>query len=65
MARKKARAPKHEDPVVAQLDQIKRLLVLQLVVSGTKANQIAAVLGVSKATVSGLVPARMITKSGA
>jgi IS30 family transposase len=53
---------KHEDPVVAQLDDIKRLIMLQLIASGVTATQLAKVLGVSKATISGLVPARDIQK---
>jgi DNA-directed RNA polymerase specialized sigma subunit len=64
MARKK-RVRKHADPVVEQLDQIKRLIMLRLIVTDTKANTIAKVLGVGKATVSRLVPARLIKKRGA
>lgn len=55
-------AKKPNDPVVEQLEAIKRLLVLSVIVSGVKASKVAKVLGVSKATVSGMVPARLINK---
>lgn len=64
MARRKRAQPQHEDPVVEQLDQIKRLLMLELIVSGIQAKDIATVLGVGKSTISGLVPARAIKKRG-
>jgi hypothetical protein len=49
-------------PVAEQLDQIKRLLMLQLIASGVEAKSVAKVLGVSKGTISGIVPARLIKK---
>jgi transposase len=64
MAKKKRAKAKHEDPVVEQLDQLKRLVMLQMVVSGVQANQIAKVLGVSKSVISGIVPARLLKKRG-
>jgi hypothetical protein len=57
--RKKAR---NVDPVVAQLDEIKRLTMLQLIASGVQANLIAKVLGVSKSVISGIVPARLLKR---
>jgi hypothetical protein len=50
------------DPVVTQLEDIKRLLVLQLVVAGVQAQLVGKVLGVSKQTISGMVPARLIKR---
>ena len=40
------------DPVVKELDAVKRLLVLQLLTSGVQANIVAAALGVAKSSVS-------------
>jgi predicted transcriptional regulator len=57
-----AKQKKPKDPVVEQLEAIKRLLALSVIASGVKANSVAKVLGVSKATVSGMVPARLIKK---
>lgn len=65
MASRKRAQARHEDPVVEQLDQIKRLLMLGLIVSGIQAKDIATVLGVHKSTISGLVPARAIKKRDA
>jgi hypothetical protein len=59
VAKGKARA-KHVDPVVDQLDQIKRLIMLQLLMSGVKATQIAKALGVNKSVISGIIPIRSI-----
>jgi len=50
------------DPVVKELDAVKRLLVLQLLTSGVQANIVAAALGVAKSSVSKLVPARKVKK---
>ena len=50
------------DPVAAELDAIKRLLVLQLITSGIQAKDIAAALGVDQSVVSRLVPARKVKK---
>lgn len=65
MAKRKRAKSTHEDPVVEQLDQLKRLVMLQMIASGIQANQIAKVLGVSKSVISGIVPARMIKRRGA
>ena len=45
------------------LEDIKKLLILDLVTHGIQAKDIAVVLGVSKGTISGIVPARQIKKS--
>jgi predicted transcriptional regulator len=55
----KATKPK-ADPLVIELDAIKRLLVLQLITSGVQANDIAAALGVHQSTVSRLIPTRKV-----
>jgi DNA-binding NarL/FixJ family response regulator len=62
VAKAKKKRAKQEDPVVGQLDDIKRLIMLQLIHSGVQANQIATVLDVTKSTISGMVPARIIKK---
>lgn len=60
--KQRSRKTKHEDPSVDQLDQIRKLLILQLVSSGVQANHIALVLGVGKSAISEIVPARLIKK---
>lgn len=42
--------------IVAELKAVKMLLVLQLLRSGVKQSQIAAILGVSDATMSRMMP---------
>lgn len=49
--------------VAAELDAIKKLAILQLLVSGVQATQIAKALGVDKSTISRMVPARGIKKA--
>jgi hypothetical protein len=51
---------KHADPVVEQLDQVKRLIMLQLLASGVEAQDIGKVLGVSKQRMSGIIPVRSL-----
>lgn len=51
------------DAIVKELDAIKKLLILELVASGVQAKDVAKVLGVTKSTVSRLVPARGIRKN--
>ena len=51
-----------EDPVLRELRDIKRLLVLQLISSGVQGAHVAAALQVDAATVSRMVPARRIKK---
>ena len=57
-------ARKPVDPVAKELEAIKKLLILDLVTSGVQAKDIAKVLGVTKSTVSAIVPARGIKKKG-
>jgi DNA-binding NarL/FixJ family response regulator len=53
---------KSNDPVVRELLDVKRLLILQLLAQGTSQDQIASALGVNQSTVSRLVPAGRRTK---
>lgn len=54
-----------KDPVVSNLEDIKRLLMLQLIAAGVQAQTVGKALGVSKQTVSGMIPARALkTKVG-
>ena len=48
------------DPILTELKQIRRLLILQLVNSGVEAQHIAKVLGISKSRLSRIVPARSV-----
>jgi hypothetical protein len=60
MASKKARA-KSADPVVNELESIRRLLMLQLINSGVSAKDIATALGVVKSVVSEALPVRLLS----
>lgn len=62
MATNKKGKDKDLGSVVAELDNIKRLLILQLITSGVQANDIAKALRVAKSTISKLVPAREVKK---
>jgi hypothetical protein len=55
-------ATRTADPVLKELDGIKRLLILGLLTSGVQATDVARALGVDKSAVSRLVPARRIRK---
>lgn len=59
MAKRKAAKPAG-DPLVDEMRAVKRLLVLQLLVSGVQTTDIATALGVSKSVVSRLVPSRKV-----
>jgi hypothetical protein len=48
------------DPVVRELDEIKKLLILDLFSRGVKPNQIAKILGVDKGNFSRAYPMREI-----
>ena len=54
---------KHADPVVEQLDQIKRLIMLQLLVSNVEAQVVGKVLGLTKSKMSAIIPVRNLMKS--
>jgi hypothetical protein len=60
----KRKTKKSNDPVTERLDQIKKLMMLQLISSGVQANTIATVLGVTKSNISAMVPARAVKKRG-
>ncbi len=62
MASKRKPKKQGSDPAAAELDSIKRLLILQLITSGVQAKDIASTLRVAKSVVSGLVPARKVKK---
>ncbi len=62
MATTKKGKDKDLGSVVAELDIIKRLLILQLMTSGVQTTDIAKAVGVAKSTISKLVPAREIKK---
>lgn len=51
-----------DDPIVQELTDIKRLLILGLMVSGVQQMQIATALQVDAGTVSRLVPANLARK---
>ena len=55
---------KTNDPVLRELIDIKRLLVLQLLVEGVGQAQIARALGTHQSTVSRLVPGIRVAKKG-
>ena len=59
--KKKTRRPK-VDPVVDELDAIKRLLILQLKTSGVVARDIASALDVHESVVSRLFGARKVKR---
>jgi hypothetical protein len=46
----------------AQLDDLKRLLIMQLVVSGAQSAHIAKVLGIDSSAISRMMPVREIKK---
>ena len=60
MAKRKKAAS--DDPIVQELTDIKRLLILGLMASGVQQTQIATALQVDAATVSRLVPASLARK---
>lgn len=58
----KRKAKRKGDPVLQTLEDIKRLLAMQLITSGIQATDVARTLRVTKSVVSGLVPTRKIRK---
>jgi hypothetical protein len=50
------------DPMVKELDAIKRLLILQLVTSGVQAGDIASALQVDRSVISRLFPTRKVKR---
>jgi hypothetical protein len=53
------------DPVVSELQAIKKLLMLALLRDGTRQSEIAAALGVDASAVSRMMPARSISQAKA
>jgi len=49
---------RNSDPVAANLEDIKRLLMLQLLASGVQAQSIGKALGLRKPQMSKILPAR-------
>jgi len=58
-----AKTKKVEDPVVVELDAIKRLLVLQLLLNGATQGDVAHALQVDQSVVSRMFPARKLSFS--
>jgi len=58
-----ARSHGSNHAVQAELEAIKRLLVLQLITSGVQATDVAKALQVDKSVVSRMVPARKVKKA--
>jgi predicted transcriptional regulator len=67
---KKSRQPQNRtnpgvaelDPIVVELNAVKRLLVLLLIKAGTKQGEIAMALGVAQSSVSGMFPSRKVKR---
>lgn len=59
---KRKAAQQAGDPSLDELKSLKRLLVLQLMVSGVKTTDIATALGVDQSTISKLVPLRKVKR---
>lgn len=59
---KRPKPKRIEDPVVRELDAIKRLLILQLYRSGSTQAEVAKSLGMDPADLSRLMPAREFTR---
>lgn len=60
MARAKNVGSDPEQAVLGALEDIKRLLILQLMVSGIQSQHIAVALGTSNSSITRLVPARLV-----
>jgi hypothetical protein len=56
----KKRSSRNTDPVASSLEDIKRLLMLQLLASGVQAQSIGKVLGLKKPEMSKMLPARAL-----
>ncbi len=51
-----------EDKIAKLIEDIKKLLILDLVAKGVQAGQIGEVLGVNRTTITRIAPARKIKK---
>jgi IS30 family transposase len=63
MTAKSSSAPGEAASMRGQLEDLKRLMIMQLVVSGVPATQIAKALGVDRSAISRMVPVREIQKA--
>jgi transcriptional regulator len=61
--KKTKKAP--QDPVLKELDAIKRLLILALIKAGTSQGEIAMALHTDQANVSRMFPARKVVRFSA
>lgn len=52
-----------EKKAIELLEDIKKLLILDLITRGVQAKDIAGIFGVNKSTITRLVPTRQIKKS--
>lgn len=50
------------DPILAELDAIKRLITLLLLKAGAPQSEIAMALDVDQSVISRMIPARKVTK---
>jgi predicted transcriptional regulator len=62
MAIKKNLKKAKGDPIVDELEAIKRLLILQLITSGVKGRDVASILGVHESVVSRLSGKRKVKR---
>lgn len=62
MAKRKGSGSADSDQVVTQLEDLKRLAILQLLTSGVQSGHIAKALGVHSSAISRMLPARQIKK---
>ena len=62
MSKRKKERSTDDNPVVQELADIKRLLILQLLTSGVLSTHVARTLQVDNSVISRMVPARMIKK---
>jgi predicted transcriptional regulator len=63
MAAKKKTKKGKDDPTADALEDIKRLLILQLITSGVKGRDVASILGVHESMVSRLFSKRKVRRS--
>ena len=62
VTKRKRRKKPADDPIINELIEIKRLLILQLTTSGVQGKDIAKAIGVHPSVVSRLVPTRKVNK---
>jgi IS30 family transposase len=62
MMAKRSQGRAERAPILAKLDDLKRLAILRLLASGVQSSQIAKALGVHSSVISRMMPAREIKK---